>query len=315
MTASNASRIVIYAALIGNVLIVITKFMAAALTGSSAMLSEGIHSLVDSGNEVLLLHGIRRASRPPDFAHPLGHGREIYFWSFIVAVLIFALGAGVSLYEGITHLLNPEPIRNIMINYVVLAASMVFEAGSWLVALKGFRKQKGSLGYLAAIRQSKDPTTFTVLFEDTAALLGLLVATAGITAAHVFAIPEFDGLASIGVGLILGGTAILLARESKGLLIGERALPEVEREIVAAAGSDPAVQQVNGMFSVHLAPDQIVVGLSIDFRDELKVDEIEACIERLENSLRRSRPEITAIFIKPQSAATWRARQLAHSNR
>jgi len=309
MTAHSGSKKAVYAALIGNLLIVVTKFIAAWLTGSSAMLSEGIHSLVDSGNEVLLLYGIRRASRPADYTHPLGHGREIYFWSFVVAVLIFALGAGVSLYEGVNHILRPEPIRNVTISYVVLGASALFEAASWLVALRIFRREKGRLGYFAAIRQSKDPTTFTVLFEDSAALLGLLIAALGITAAYVLDAPFFDGLASIGVGLVLAGTAVLLARESKGLLIGERALPDVEASITAAAAGDPDVQRVNGLVSVHTGPDQVVVGLSIEFQDTLTVTAVEACVERIEAQLRHSRPEVTTIFIKPQSAETWQARQ------
>lgn len=309
MTASSGSKITVYAALVGNLLIVITKFFAAAVTGSSAMLSEGIHSLVDSGNEVLLLYGMHRAKRPPDRNHPLGHGRELYFWSFIVALLVFAFGAGVSFYEGVTHLLDPEPIENVMLTYVVLGASFVFEAGSWMVALKILRRQKGTLGYFAAVRASKDPTVFTVLFEDSAALIGLVIAAAGISAAHYLDMPEFDGLASIGIGLVLTITAIFLARECKGLLIGERALPGVEADIMDAVREDPAVHQVNGVVTAHLGPHQIVAGLSINFDDRLTVPAIEASIERLERKLNQIRPEVTTIFIKPQRPETWLARQ------
>ncbi|WP_363281172.1 cation diffusion facilitator family transporter [Devosia sp.] len=172
MAAQSGSRIVVYAALAGNFLIAVTKFIAAAFTGSSAMLSEGVHSLVDTGNELLLLYGLHRAAKPPDREHPFGHGRELYFWSFVVAVLIFALGAGVSIYEGVRHVMQPEPMENATVNYIVLGLSIVFETASWLVALREFRREKGELGYLAAIRESKDPTTFTVLVEDSVAFSG-----------------------------------------------------------------------------------------------------------------------------------------------
>jgi cation diffusion facilitator family transporter len=309
MAAHSGSSKAVYAALVGNLLVAVTKFMAAAVTGSSSMLSEGVHSLVDTGNELLLLHGMRRAARPPDLMHPLGYGRELYFWSFIVALLVFAIGAGVSLYEGVLHVLNPEPAQSVIVNYVVLALSAVFEGASWWVALRGFRAQKGKLGYLAAVECSKDPTTFTVLFEDSAALLGLLIAFIGIFAADRLAIPELDGVASIGIGCVLGATAILLARESKGLLIGEPALRSVQDAILKVAASDPAVQRANGIITVHLAPHQIVAALSAEFEDRLTAPEIEACVERIEARLKAERPEIVALFVKPQSIGTWTARR------
>ncbi|WP_192249319.1 cation diffusion facilitator family transporter [Mesorhizobium silamurunense] len=311
MAGHSGSRRVIYAALAGNLAIALTKFAAAFFTGSSAMLSEGVHSLVDTGNGALLLHGMRRAARPPDRTHPLGHGRELYFWSFIVALLVFALGAGVSFYEGVIHIMAPVPVVNARVNYIVLGLSFLFEGSSWLVALKEFRKQKGEQGWFQAVRRSKDPSVYTVLFEDSAALLGLIVAFAGILSAELLEIPELDGVGSIGIAIILGATAIFLARESKGLLMGEPASAEVQRKVLAIAEDDPAVQKANGVLSVHIGPEEIVAGLSIEFEDHLTAPEIEACIERLEARLKKDMPEITRLFVKPQAAGTWEARRKA----
>ncbi|WP_445682265.1 cation diffusion facilitator family transporter [Radicibacter daui] len=302
------SRKTIYAALAGNLLIAITKFLAAAVTGSASMLSEGVHSLVDTSNELLLLYGLRRAALPPDDTHPLGHGRELYFWSFIVAVMIFALGAGVSFYEGVTHLLRPEPVKHVLANYGVLALSFLFEGFSWVIALRRFRARKGKLGYFAAFRQSKDPTDFTVLFEDSAALVGIVIAFASIAAADSFNLPALDGVGSLAIGLVLAITAGFLARESKDLLIGEQASPVLARQIVAALDADAAIQRVNGLITAHLAPDQVMVALSAEFHDEATAPVIERSIERLEERLRADHPEITMLFVKPQSADTWRRR-------
>ena len=311
MAGHAGSKRVIYAALAGNLAIALTKFAAAFFTGSSAMLSEGVHSLVDTGNGGLLLYGMHRAARPPDRTHPLGHGRELYFWSFIVALLVFALGAGVSLYEGVVHVMAPEPVVNAKVNYIVLGLSFLFEGSSWLVALKEFRQQKGRQGWLQAVRRSKDPSVYTVLFEDSAALLGLIVAFAGILAAELLDIPELDGVGSIGIAIILGATAIFLARESKGLLLGEPASPEVQRKVLAIAAQDPAVQRANGILSVHIGPEEIVAGLSIEFEDHLTAPEIEACVERLEARLKKEMPEIARLFVKPQATGTWERRREA----
>jgi len=309
MSSQSSSKKVIYAALAGNLLIAITKFVAAFFTGSSAMLSEGVHSLVDTGNGGLLLYGMRRARRPADRGHPLGHGRELYFWSFIVALLVFALGAGVSLYEGIAHILHPEPIRNPTVNYVVLGLSFLFEGGSWWIALREFRTTKGGLGYFEAVRQSKDPTVFSVLFEDSAALIGLVVAFLGILGAQLYDIPELDGVASLGIAAVLGLTAIFLARESKGLLIGEAALPQMQDAILAIVAQDPAVQKANGVLTIHLGPREIVAGLSVEFEDHLTAPQIEECVQRLEDRLKREVPEITTLFVKPQTKGTWDKRR------
>jgi cation diffusion facilitator family transporter len=309
MAGHGGSKKVIYAALAGNLAIALTKFAAALFTGSSAMLSEGVHSLVDTGNGGLLLYGMHRAARPPDRTHPLGHGRELYFWSFIVALLVFALGAGVSFYEGVVHIMAPEPVDAPYVNYIVLALSFLFEGASWLVALKEFRRDKGRLGWFEAVRASKDPSVFTVLFEDTAALLGLVVAFVGILAAQLLDMPELDGVASLGIAAILAATAVFLARESKGLLLGEPATPEIQRKVLAIAQQDPAVQRANGILSVHIGPEDIVAGLSIEFEDHLTAPEIEACIERLERRLKVEMPEIANLFVKPQTTGTWERRR------
>lgn len=309
MAAHSGSKFVIFAAIAGNLLIAATKFVAAFFTGSSAMLSEGVHSLVDTGNGGLLLYGLHRAARPPDRLHPFGYGRELYFWSFIVALLVFALGAGVAFYEGVTHILNPEPIENPLVNYVVLGLCLLFEGGSWLVALKEFRSAKGRLGYIEAVRRSKDPSVFTVLFEDSAALIGLGIALVGISAAQYFERPWLDGAASIGISFILAATAMFLAHETKGLLIGEPALPRVEAAILAIAQADPAVERANGVLTVHLGPEQIVVGLSLDFVDDVSAADIEACVERLEDRLKSELPEVTDVFVKPQPTARWLERK------
>ena len=302
-----SSRRVIYAALLGNVLVALTKFAAAGLTGSSAMVSEAIHSLVDTGNEILLLYGLRRAARPPDDLHPLGYGRELYFWSFIVTLLIFALGAGVSVYEGIGHVIAPVPISNVAVNYVVLGLVLVFEGVSWGVAIKEFRSVefrsvKGKRGYLEAVRQSKDPTMFMVLFEDTAALIGVLIALVGIAASELLDRPVLDGAASIGIGILLAVVAIFLAREAKGLLIGESAASEVISSICSIARGHPGVQRSNGLFTVHLGPDQIVAAISVDFVDTRSAADVEAIVAQIEDRVRTVHPEVALLLIKPQSA-------------
>jgi cation diffusion facilitator family transporter len=306
MAAGSSSKRVIYAALAGNLLVAITKFVAAAWTGSAAMLSEGIHSLVDTTNQVLLLYGMRQAQRPPDPSHPFGHGRELYFWSLIVALMMFALGAGFSLYEGVVHILEPAEITDPLVNYIVLGCSTVFEGITWFVALKEFRKFKGDMGYLEAVEHSKNPPMFQVLLEDSAALVGLGIAFAGTFAADVLALPVADGIASIGIGLVLAGTAGLIARETKALLIGEQASPDVNRSIMAIAQAAPGIEQANGLYTVHLGPEQIVATLSLEFCDDLETSEIEAQVADLEHQIRQKHPEIVALFIKPQASGTYR---------
>lgn len=306
MAAGSSSKRVVYAALGGNILVAATKFVAAVWTGSSAMLSEGIHSLVDTSNQALLLYGMHRAQLPPDASHPLGYGRELYFWSFIVALMMFALGAGFSLYEGVLHILEPHPIENPLVSYVVLGCSMVFEGSTWAIALEQFRKAKGNLSYFEAVRRSKNPPTFLVLFEDSAALIGLVIALAGTLAAVYLHMPIFDGIASIGIGLVLACAAAITARESKGLLMGEQALPDVSRSILAIAQAEPGIERANGLYTVHLAPDQIVATLSLEFCDDLMTPEIEAHVAELERRIKAKHPDIIALFVKPQASGTYR---------
>jgi len=298
--ASSESNRVIFAALLGNVLVALTKFAAAAITGSSAMASEAVHSLVDTGNELLLLHGLRRAAKPADADHPFGHGRELYFWSFIVALAIFAVGAGASVFEGVRHIRSPVPIKNPAVNYVVLGLALVFEGGSWRVAFKQFRAVKGDIGYLEAIRKSKDPTTFTVLAEDTGAILGILIALAGTVAAWVLDRPVLDGAASIAIGVLLGLIAIVLARETKGLLIGEPARSELVSSICAMARAQPGIESSNGLFTVHIGPREVVAALSVDFNDALSAREVETIVATLEDRVRKAHPEVVSLLIKPQ---------------
>lgn len=310
MAAPSGSRTVIYAALIGNSLIAVMKFAAAAFTGSSAMWSEGVHSLVDTCNGSLLLYGMHRAKKPADHENPFGHARELYFWSFIVALLIFALGAGLSFYQGVMQILHPEPIRNHIVNYAVICGSMVFEGISWFLALKAFRRSKGERGYIEAVRKSKDPRIFIILLEDSAALLGLLIALAGIAAAQWFEMPQLDGAASIGIALILGGTSMFLAYESKGLLMGESASSEMESALLNIAQADEAVQNAHGIVTVHFGPTDIMVGLNIEFEDDMRAPDIEACVVRLEERMTNEIPEIKTVFVKPQTLGRGRLEKL-----
>lgn len=299
--AGHGSKKVIYAALIGNALIAVTKFAAAGITGSSAMLSEAIHSVVDTGNQVLLLHGLRQAARPADENHPFGYGMLLYFWAFVVAILIFAVGAGLSIYEGIDKLRNPHPTTDVYINYIVLGIALAFESVVWWVALKEFRAIKGRRSYLEEVRASKDPTVFTVLFEDTAAMLGLIVAFLGIALGEALGMPALDGVASIVIGLILAGTAGLLAYECKGLLTGEGASPQVLSGIRRLVGTEPGIARINEMLTLHLGPTNVLLTLSVDFRDGLSSADVERAVEALERSIKQRYPEINRVFIEAQS--------------
>jgi cation diffusion facilitator family transporter len=305
---AHSSRIVVYAALAANVAIAVAKFVAAALTGSAAMLSEGVHSLVDSVNEVLLLYGLKRSQQPPNRLHPLGFGRELYFWSFIVALLVLSLGAGFSLYEGVNHILSPEPLKDPTANYIVLVVSALFEGSSWWLSLKSVQRKKGKLGYFEAFRRTKDPTTFSVLFEDTAALLGLAIAGIGIWLSHALDDARIDGWASIGIAVVLALAASLLARESKKLLIGEPAQPRLLAEVCNIAGEVPGVEAVNGVLTVQVGPDHVLVALSAAFDDALTTVQIEECVRQIELRTKEAKLPIVALFIKPQTPEGWRER-------
>lgn len=303
-----AATKVILAALAANLLIAVTKLVAAWVTGSSAILSEGIHSMVDSGNQVLLLHGRRRARLPADAEFPFGHGKEIYFWSFVVSILVFSLGSGVSLYEGIAHIISPTRIRGAHVNYLIIGASMLFEGISWVISIREFAKIKSPRHtYFEAIREGKDPSLFLVLLEDSAALLGLLVALAGIYLATATGNPLYDGMASIVIGLILAGTAILIARETKGLLVGEAASREVVQAIREVVSKGEHVEHVNEVLTLHMGPNFIVATISLDFADEVPAGEIEKTVPALEEEIKKRVPEVKRVFIE---AEAWRRPKL-----
>ncbi len=295
----HTSRTAIIAALAGNLLIAVTKAVAAAISGSSAMLSEAVHSFVDSGNEVLLLYGQHRAKKPPDRAHPWGYGREIYFWSFVVALLIFALGAGVSIYEGVIHIRNPEPMQRPMVNYVVYAVSAVFEGVSWWFGWKAFSGIMGSRGVFDTVKVTKDPTTFMVLFEDSAALIGIVIATIATFLALRFNKPWIDGVGSICIGVVLAAVAVLLARESKALLIGERARPELSKAIQEMVRNEPGVIRVEGILTSQLSPDQVIATIGVELEDNLRTPDIEKLIGHLETELRKEHPDLFRVFVRP----------------
>ncbi|MDZ7774004.1 MAG: cation diffusion facilitator family transporter [Balneolaceae bacterium] len=297
---ASGSKKVIYAALVGNGLIAITKFTASFLTGSSAMLTEGIHSVVDTGNQVLLLLGLKRAKKPADATHPFGHGKEIYFWSFVVAITIFAVGAGISIYEGIHSIMDPHIITNPMPNYIVLGLAMVFEAFAWFFAWREFEKQRRGRGYVETIRKEKDPVTFVVLFEDSAAMLGLIVAFLGIAAAQWTGNPVYDGVASVFIGGILAITAGWLAWETKGLLIGESADPRIVEGIRGIAGEHREVKTVNETLTMHMGPQFILVNLSLDFHGDLGAGAIEQAIAAITREIRERFPRVKRVFIEAE---------------
>lgn len=299
--AGGSTRVVI-AALIGNSAIAATKFVAAVVTGSSAMFAEAVHSVVDTGNQALLLVGIRRSARPADAAHPFGYGKEIYFWAFVVAILLFALGAGVSIYEGVHKFSNPHPIENAIWNYVVLGIALAFESTAWVIAWRAFDDVRGTRGIWRTVRQSKDPALFTVLFEDTAAILGLLAAFVGVFCADRFGIIWADGAASLVIGGILAIAAVLLAIETKGLLIGEAASPDLVEDIIGLAGQAPFVDGVNEVRTMHFGPADVLVNLSVDARDSLSAGEVESGVSELETAIRDRHPDVSRVFIEIQRA-------------
>ena len=303
MAHSSSSRTVIFAALAGNLLVAATKFGAAFLTGSASMLSEAIHSLVDTGNQGLLLVGMRRATRPASAMHPFGYGLELYFWTFVVALLIFGLGAGVSLYEGIIHIIHPQPVSHVLVNYAVLVASIVFEGSVWLLALRAFRKEgKGRRGWVEAVQMSKDPTVFTVLFEDTAALSGLAVALVGNVLSEALDMPVLDGVASIVIACILAVTAAFLARESQSLLTGEGVAPEVLAALRRMALAAQGVERINEIRSMHFGPRDVLVVISLDFRNDLTAGQVEGVVSALERQIKQAYPEVTRVFIEAQDS-------------
>jgi cation diffusion facilitator family transporter len=303
--ASGSSNIAIYGAIAANLAIAVSKFIAAAFTGSSAMISEGIHSLVDTGNGALILLGIRLSKRPADLNHPFGHGKELYFWSLIVAVLIFSIGGGMSFYEGITHIQHPNPLQDPTWNYIVLGLSILFEGISFALAFREFSVVRDkSKSFWQAIKDSKDPGVFAIILEDTAALLGLIVALLGVFLGHQLHNPYIDGAASIVIGILLAVVAIILVNKSKALLIGEGASPELVQSIYTLVKSDEAVMDLDSPITMHFGPNEILLALNVIFRKDLNIGETEVSINRMETIIRDQHPEIKRIFIEAHSISS-----------
>ena len=293
---------VVYAAMAANFAIAVTKFAVAGVTGSSAMLSEGVHSLVDTGDSLLLLVGLKRSRKPPSAEHPFGHGKELFFWSLIVAVLIFGLGGGVSFYEGVVHLLDPHPIGDPFWNYVVLACAAVFESISFVIGLRAFRAERRGRPFWEALRTSKDPATYTVIAEDGAALAGLAIAAAGIWLSERLQMPQLDGIASILIGVLLAGVAVLLIRESRGLLVGEGIRPKTAREVRELVLAEPGVREMGPVLSMYVGPDDALVAMDVAFDHDTPAAEVAATIRRMEVEIRRRFPSVRRIYIEPAVA-------------
>ena len=303
MSSPTASTRTIVIALAANLGIAVSKFIAAAITGSSAMLTEGVHSVVDSTNQLLLMWGRRAAKRPPDRLHPFGYGRELYFWSFVVAVLVFSLGAGVSVYEGIIHIAHPEPAVSPVVAYAVLLVAFLLEGWSTLEAFNDFKKAKGRTGWFKAIRTSKDPPAFIVLLENGAAMAGIIAAAVGLMLSQATHNPFYDGAASVVIGIILGFTALLLAYESKGLLIGESADPVLVEHLRDLACDQPGVVGVGDVLTLHSSPDQVTVMMNVDFRDSILAGEVERVVCRIEDEARERWPQVKRLFVRPMQGA------------
>ncbi|MEO7865682.1 MAG: cation diffusion facilitator family transporter [Sphingomicrobium sp.] len=303
MSSPTASTRTLVIALLANLGIAVLKFIAAGITGSSAMLTEGVHSVVDSTNQLLLMWGRKQARKPADKRHPLGYGREVYFWSFVVAVLVFALGAGVSIYEGFIHIRRPEEAVSPLVAYGVLLFAFLLEGWSTLAAFNEFKAAKGELGWFEAIVHSKDPPAFIVLLENGAAMAGIVVAAGGLFLAQITGNPFFDGAASVVIGIILGLTAILLAYESKGLLIGEAADPVLVRELRELVAAKPGVVGVGHVLTIHSAPDQITAMINVDFEDKISAGDVEQIVCDVETEAHRRWPELKRMFIRPMQGA------------
>jgi len=295
----SASKTPIYTALAANLGIAITKLAAAIFTGSSAMVSEGIHSLVDTSNEVLLLLGISRSQKPADEKRPFGYGRELYFWSFIVSLLFFAMGGGFSIYEGIEHLRNPEQVKNPIWNYAVLAIAFIFDGLSFITAMKEFNRQRGAMPFWQAVKESKDPTTFVVLFEDAADVIGILIAFTGIFIGQLLHNPYFDGIASILIGLLLTAVAIVLVRESRSLLMGETPDTAELNEVVKIVESNPTVNKVVKHLSSYLAPEEVIIAIKVNFKPDISIQDITVAIAQLREDIQGRYPHYKQLFIEP----------------
>jgi cation diffusion facilitator family transporter len=293
------SKAFIYIALLADLVIAVTKFIAAAFTGSSAMLSEGIHSVIDSVNQVLLLFGIRKSQKKADQKRPFGYGRELYFWSFIVSLLMFSIGGCISFYEGVLRLRNPDVSDDQRWNYIVLGIAFIFTLISLIASLKRFNKERGELSFWEAIRESKDPSLFTVLLGEIGDVAGLVIAFLGVLFGHLFQNPYYDGIASMIIGVILIAISLILVRESRSLLMGETPNRKTLQKIIAIAESDPSIVKVKKHYSVYLAPEEIVLQLIATFKKDLTTEEITEAIKRISRAIQKKFPRFKQIFIEP----------------
>ena len=298
---ASESKTAIFAAITGNLAIAATKFFAFAFTGSAAMLSEAIHSVVDTGNGGLMLLGVYKSRKPPDFDHPFGHGRELYFWTLIVAILIFAVGGGMSAYEGITHIAHPTPLVNPVWSYSVLGLAFVFEGTTWVFGWKAFSAERGRKGLFEAIHVSKDPTSFSVLLEDSAALLGLIFAFLGIFFGRQLGLPFLDGAASVVIGLLLCAVAVLMVYESKGLLIGEGLDRETLNSVRALVEADPAVERVRHLHTLYLGAHEALLTIELRFHSAISALEVRRAVARLKRVIQSQHPDITRVFFGAES--------------
>ncbi|MDT7855940.1 cation diffusion facilitator family transporter [Rubrivirga sp. S365] len=288
--------IAVYGAFVANLAIAIVKFVAAAVTGSSAMLSEGIHSLVDTGNQVLLLVGVKRGQRPADAGHPFGHSSELYVWALLVAVALFGIGGGLAFYEGVSHLQHPNEMTDPTWNYAVLGFAFLFDGGSWLLALRELRRDHPGVGVWEAFRKSSDPAVYTVLAEDTADLVGILLAAGGIALGHATGNPTWDGLASIAIGLLLAGISLSLVATGRSLLTGRAAAPEVVASVRQIAQADPAVAHADVPLTMQMGPDDVLVNVEVEFRDGLSAPEVAEASVRIEAAVREAHPAVSRVF-------------------
>ena len=291
----------VYSALGANFLIAITKFIAGSYTNSSSMISEGIHSVVDSTNQLLLLYGLKKSKKPADQKRPLGYGKELYFWAFIVSILIFSLGGGLSIYHGIAFIRHPAELKDPTINYIVLGVSLIIETISFYVAIKEFNLSRGNLHWWKAIITSKDPVTFLVLFEDAAAVLGIVIVAILMVFSHILALPVLDGVASVLVGVLLVAVSFILGRESRSLLMGEGVSPEIQKEIKDLAELDPAVLKVTRILSTYQSPEEVVLMLIIAFKDELDTADITSAVQRIRDAIKARFDHVEFVIIQPQT--------------
>ncbi len=306
--SSAASQKVVLIAVFANGAIAVTKFLAAAASGSSAMISEGIHSVVDTGNQLLLLLGLHSAKKPPDQEHPFGHGKELYFWGLVVAILLFGMGGGMAIYEGIIHLMEPVHLEDPTWAYVVLIAAMIFEGYSWWIALKEVvAKRREGESLWSLIKGSKNPAIFTVFLEDTAALTGLIIALVGVFLSHWYQDPRIDGIASLAIGATLSLVALFLVWESKGLLLGESADKKTVANIRRLAQADEDVTRVIHLLTMHFGPSEILLNLELEFRSGLTSDGLIRALQRVESSIRTAHPELKRVFIEVGPFTTARA--------